>query len=52
MDNGSYLTETGQYGGAFLQDNNDDGLSEFFPVHDPTVWESHRLWRLGVGVVF
>jgi outer membrane receptor protein involved in Fe transport len=52
MDGGSYLTETGQYGGAFLQDNNDDGLDEFNPVYDPTIWETHRQWRLGVGFEF
>ena len=52
MDQGSYLTETGQYGGAFLQDINDDGLDEFNPVFDPTIWETHRLWRLGLGFEF
>jgi outer membrane receptor protein involved in Fe transport len=52
MDGGSYLTETGQYGGAYLQDINDDGLDEFNPVFDPTIWETHRLWRLGLGFEF
>ncbi len=52
MDLGSYLTETGQYGGAYLQDINDDGLNEFTPVFDPTIWETHRLWRLGLGFEF
>ena len=52
MDGGSYLTETGEYGGAYLQDNNDDGLNEFNPVFDPTIWETHRLWRLGLGFEF
>jgi outer membrane receptor protein involved in Fe transport len=52
MDGGSYLTETGQYGGAFLQDINEDGLDEFNPVYDPTIWETHRLWRLGLGFEF
>jgi outer membrane receptor protein involved in Fe transport len=52
MDGGSYLTETGQYGGAFLQDNNEDGIDEFNPVYDPTIWETHRLWRLGLGFEF
>ena len=52
MDGGSYLTETGKYGGAFLQDNNDDGLDEFNPVYDPTIWETHRQWRLGLGFEF
>jgi outer membrane receptor protein involved in Fe transport len=52
MDNGSYLTETGRYGGAYLQDINDDGLDEFNPVYDPTIWETHRVWRLGFGFEF
>lgn len=52
MDGGSYLTETGQYGGAYLQDTNNDGLDEFHPVYDPTIWETHRLWRLGLGFEF
>ena len=52
MDNGAYLTETGRYGGAFLQDLNDDGLDDFTPVFDPTIWEQHRIWRLGVGFEF
>jgi hypothetical protein len=52
MDQGSYLTETGRYGGAYLQDINDDGLDEFNPVYDPTIWEPHRLWRLGLGFEF
>lgn len=52
MDNGSYLTETGEYGGAFLQDIDDDGLNEFNPVFDPTIWETHRVWRLGFGFEF
>ena len=50
MDGGSYLTETGEYGGAYLQDNHDDGLNECNPVFDPTSWGTHRLWRLGLGV--
>jgi hypothetical protein len=52
MDGGSYLTETGRYGGAYLQDINDDGLDEFNPVFDPTIWESHRVWRIGFGFEF
>jgi len=52
MDQGSYLTETGRYGGAYLQDINDDGLNEFTPVYDPTIWQQHRIWRLGVGFEF
>ncbi len=52
MDGGSYLTETGNYGGAYLQDINDDGLDEFNPVFDPTIWETHRIWRIGFGFEF
>ncbi len=52
MDNGSYLTETGRYGGAFLQDIDDDGLDDFNPVNDPTIWQTHRLWRIGFGFEF
>ena len=51
-DGGAYLTETGNYGGAYLQDTNDDGLNEFHPVYDPTIWETHRQWRLGLGFEF
>jgi len=51
-DGGSYLTETGHYGGAYLKDNDDDGVNEFYPVHDPTIWEPHRQWRLGLGFEF
>jgi outer membrane receptor protein involved in Fe transport len=52
MDGGSYLTETGEYGGAFLQDQDGDGRDDFTPVFDPTIWETHRLWRLGLGFEF
>jgi hypothetical protein len=52
MDGGSYLTETGRYGGAYLQDINADGLDEFNPVYDPTIWEPHRVWRIGFGFEF
>jgi hypothetical protein len=52
MDDGSYLTETGQYGGAYLQDQDADGQDDFNPVFDPTIWETHRLWRLGLGFEF
>ncbi len=52
MDGGSYLTETGQYGGAYLQDQDADGRDDFNPVFDPTIWETHRLWRLGLGFEF
>ncbi len=52
MDGGSYLTETGRFGGAYLQDIDDDGLNDFNPVNDPTIWESHRFWRIGFGFEF
>jgi outer membrane receptor protein involved in Fe transport len=52
MDGGAYLTETGRYGGAYLQDTNDDGRDEFNPVYDPTIWETHRVWRIGFGFEF
>jgi hypothetical protein len=52
MDGGAYLTETGRYGGAYLQDTNDDGRDEFNPVYDPTIWEDHRVWRIGFGFEF
>jgi hypothetical protein len=52
MDGGSYLTETGQYGGAYLQDINEDGVDDFIPVHDPTIWDSRKTWRIGFGFEF
>lgn len=44
----SYLTETGKYGGAYLQDANGDNYSEFIPIYDPRVFGMHRLFRVGV----
>ena len=52
MDSGSYLTETGQYGGAYLQDLDEDGIDDFTPINDPTIWDSHRRWRIGFGFEF
>lgn len=52
MDGGSYLTETGQYGGAYLQDIDEDGIDDFIPVNDPTIWSPHRQWRIGFGFEF
>ena len=52
MDGGSYLTETGKFGGAYLQDLDEDGIDDFTPVHDPTIWDTHRLWRIGFGFQF
>ncbi|MFQ5511319.1 MAG: TonB-dependent receptor domain-containing protein, partial [Candidatus Krumholzibacteriia bacterium] len=52
MDGGAYLTETGRFGGAYLADIDDDGLDDFVPVNDPTVFEQHRIWRVGFGFEF
>ncbi|UCG51997.1 MAG: carboxypeptidase-like regulatory domain-containing protein [Candidatus Latescibacterota bacterium] len=52
MDGGSYLTETGRFGGAYLLDIDDDGRDDFIPVNDPTVFEQHRIWRIGFGFEF
>lgn len=48
----SYLTETGKFGGAFLQDLNGDNRDEFNPINDPRVFEDHRLFRVGIGWQF
>jgi outer membrane receptor protein involved in Fe transport len=45
----SYLTETGKFGGAYLQDANGDNYDEFIPIQDPRVFEQHRLFRIGLG---
>ena len=52
MDGGSYLTETGRFGGAYLQDINEDGIDDFTPVNDPTVWGDRKAWRIGFGFEF
>ena len=52
MDGGSYLTETGNFGGAYLQDLDEDGIDDFTPVNDPTIWARHRQWRIGFGFEF
>ncbi len=48
----SYLTETGKYGGAYLQDVDGDNYDEFVPINDPRVFEQHRLFRIGLGWMF
>jgi outer membrane receptor protein involved in Fe transport len=48
----SYLTETGKYGGAYLQDANGDNYNEFIPINDPRVFMDHRLFRVGIGWTF
>ncbi len=45
----SYLTETGKYGGAYLQDVDGDNVDDFVPLNDPRVFAQHRLFRVGVG---
>jgi len=48
-----YYTETGRAGGAFLtQDQNGDGKEDWFPVHDPRVFQQGRTIRAGLGVQF
>ena len=48
----SFLTETGKYGGALLQDANGDSYNEFIPINDPRVFMNHRLFRVGIGWQF
>ncbi len=48
----SYATELGQFGGAYLQDTDQDGSDEFYPVNDPTVYGQRRLFRIGLGFEF
>jgi outer membrane receptor protein involved in Fe transport len=45
----AYLTETGKYGGAYLQDADGDTFEEFIPIQDPRVFGQHRLFRIGLG---
>jgi hypothetical protein len=48
-----YYSETGRAGGAFLtQDQNGDGVEDWFPVNDPRVFEPGRVIRLGLGLQF
>jgi outer membrane receptor protein involved in Fe transport len=49
---GSYLTETGKYGNAYLIDVDGDNINDFVPMNDPRVFGQHRLFRLGVGWFF
>lgn len=48
----SFLTETGNYGGAYLTDLDGDGEDEFHPVEDPRVYASQRNFRIGFGLEF
>lgn len=45
----AYLTETGKFGGAYLQDANGDTFDEFIPIQDPRTFAQHRLFRIGLG---
>jgi outer membrane receptor protein involved in Fe transport len=47
-----YLTETGKFGGAYLQDINGDNRNDFVPINDPRVFASHRVFRVGLGWIF
>ena len=48
-----YYSETGRAGGAFLtQDQDGDGREDWFPVHDPRVFQQGRTIRVGLGVQF
>jgi len=48
-----YYTETHRAGGAFLtQDQDGDGREDWFPVHDPRVFQEGRSIRVGLGVQF
>jgi len=48
-----YYSETGRAGGAFLtQDQDGDGREDWFPVHDPRVFQAGRSIRVGLGVQF
>lgn len=48
----SYLTETGKFGGAYLQDVDGDQKDDFVPLNDPRVFGQHRLFRVGIGWMF
>ena len=48
----TYLTETGEYGGAYLTDLDGDGEDEYHPVDDPRVFGPRRIFRIGFGFEF
>ncbi len=48
----AYLTETGKFGAALLQDADGNGVDEFIPIVDPRTYGRHRLFRIGVGYYF
>jgi outer membrane receptor for ferrienterochelin and colicin len=48
-----YYSETSRAGGAFLtQDQDGDGNEDWYPVHDPRVFQQGRSIRVGLGVQF
>ncbi len=47
-----YYTETGRAGGAYLEDQDGDGVEEFIPLNDPRVFGSPRTIRVGIGFIF
>ncbi len=47
-----YLTETGKFGAAILQDADGDGQDEYIPITDPRTFGAHRLFRVGIGYYF
>ena len=49
----TYYSETGRAGGAFLtRDLDGDSREDWFPVHDPRVFQQGRVIRVGMGVQF
>jgi len=52
VNGAAYLTETGKYGNAYLQDIDGDAVSDFVPLNDPRVFSQHRLFRVGIGWQF
>lgn len=47
-----YYTEAGKAGGAYLKDEDGDGVEEFIPLNDPRVFGSPRSIRVGLGFEF
>jgi len=48
-----YYTETGRAGGAFLvPDRDGDGREDWYPVHDPRVFQEGRTIKVGLGIQF
>jgi hypothetical protein len=47
-----YYTETGRAGGAYLGDEDEDGVEEFVALNDPRVFGDPRTIRVGIGFQF